>query len=785
MGGAPWLWARADLRHRWTSSILLVLLVAVPVGATLALIAGARRADESVDRFASSTDLADIVVFLDGSSTPPPELETDARIARIDRTATVAAAPASMEINELAFTLVGTDAASPGGLGRPMLLAGRYPAPGSADEIMVNERAAEAYGFEVGTRAAMHALVGIESLELVELGDAEVVGITRLPFDLVDDPATQTLVVAGPEFASAGLPDGAMLGSNLWLHLHDPDDAADVVADLSPLIANGDVEVTSALLAGGQRAAGLQRNGLLIAAAIVAAAGLLAISQAAGRHLAQRREDSNGLAAIGLTSGGRMWAGLLALAPGLAAGVFAGLAVAVLASTVLPLGLARRADPVHGLRADWQVLGIGFAAVLVVVCAVAAVVVRHWVRHDSSGDGSTRTTTIARVAAALGLRPVPSVGSHLALSSGRGRARLPVLPTLAALAGTIAVVAGSLAVRSSLVELAGDAELYGQPWDVLVDADPSERGVVGRQLMADPRVAGIEAGHTGEIDVAGADGTIRQISAIGLEGMTGPMWLAVLDGRAPAEPGEIAIGTATMRALDLSVGDLTTVSGPCGERRVAVVGRAVVPLLSTGDDPDSGLVLPLTTFDEVCANRLIAELDEQFGVLLRLHDDRDAAAVAEELRDERWAVAIGRVPSSVAVLADVRQVPLVLAAVIGLLWLLVGTHAMLLAVRRRGGDLAVLRALGMRPAEVRRAVSWQAVAIGVVTLGIGIPAGLILGRVVWTAIADPANVLVRLDVDPLAFAVMALAAMALLVGAALWPGQRAARLRPIDVLRSE
>ena len=212
---------------------------------------------------------------------------------------------------------------------------------------MVNERAAEAYGFEVGTRAPMHALEELESFELVELGEAEVVGIARLPFDLVDDPSTDALMVAGPEFASGRLPDGAMLGSIVWLHLHDPDDAADVVADLSPLVDDGDVEVSSALLASGQRAAALQRNGLLIAAAIVTAAGLLAIAQAVGRHLAQRREDSDGLAAIGLTSGGRWSAGLLALAPGLVAGVLAGLAVAVLASSCAATrpGPPRRSRP--------------------------------------------------------------------------------------------------------------------------------------------------------------------------------------------------------------------------------------------------------------------------------------------------------------------------------------------------------------------------------------------------------------------------------------------------------
>ena len=86
VGGAAWLWARADLRQRWTSSILLALLVAVPVGASLALVAGARRAGDSVERFVDSTELADVVVFLNGSSPLPPEVANDPRIASIERT---------------------------------------------------------------------------------------------------------------------------------------------------------------------------------------------------------------------------------------------------------------------------------------------------------------------------------------------------------------------------------------------------------------------------------------------------------------------------------------------------------------------------------------------------------------------------------------------------------------------------------------------------------------------------------------------------------------------------
>ena len=205
-----------------------------------------------------------------------------------------------------------------------------------------------------------------------------------------------------------------------------------------------------------------------------------------------------------------------------------------------------------------------------------------------------------------------------------------------------------------------------------------------------------------------------------------------------------------------------------------------------GDDPDSGLVLPLSTFDELCASRLIAEIDELSGVAVRLDDDGDAAAFAEDqLAGGRWAAPVGRTPSAVTMLDDLRQIPAVLAVVIALLGLMVGTHAMLLAVRRRGGDLVVLRALGMRPVDVRRVVTWQALALGAVAVAVGIPVGLGLGRAAWTAMAAPANVLVHLDVEPGVVAGVATLTVLLLVCASIWPGRRAGRLRLGQVERYE
>lgn len=266
----------------------------------------------------------------------------------------------------------------------------------------------------------------------------------------------------------------------------------------------------------------------------------------------------------------------------------------------------------------------------------------------------------------------------------------------------------------------------------------------------------------------------------------GPMWLAVLEGRAPGGSGEIALGSATMDALDLRVGDTTRISGPCGASDVRVVGRAIVPLLVSGDEPDDGGVVPLTSFDDLCLDQLIARIDENRGLLLRLGDRDDIADVVADLAaGAHYAVGTELTPSAVSSLGGLRDVPAILGTAVAVLGVIAGGHAMALAVRRRRGDLAVLRALGMRPRDVGAVIGWQAAAIGAVAVGTGIPVGIVFGRVMWTAIAGPSNVVILVDVP--AGPVVAIAAVAFIsLGAlAIWPARRAARLTPADGLRAE
>ena len=122
------LWARAEIRDGWRSLIVVGALVAVVVGSVLALLSGASRAGSAPDRFAATSDLAEIVVFI--GDRPPDglveEIAADPRVERVSVSRVVkigVGAPAGRDTNGI----IGVDDPR-GGYGRPHLVSGRYPA---------------------------------------------------------------------------------------------------------------------------------------------------------------------------------------------------------------------------------------------------------------------------------------------------------------------------------------------------------------------------------------------------------------------------------------------------------------------------------------------------------------------------------------------------------------------------------------------------------------------------------------------------------------------------------
>src|SRR5438445_6204234 len=64
-----WMRARAELRGRWTSSVIIMLLIGLAGGVALTAAAGARRTDTAYPRFLRATRSADFLVSVANSGT--------------------------------------------------------------------------------------------------------------------------------------------------------------------------------------------------------------------------------------------------------------------------------------------------------------------------------------------------------------------------------------------------------------------------------------------------------------------------------------------------------------------------------------------------------------------------------------------------------------------------------------------------------------------------------------------------------------------------------------------
>jgi putative ABC transport system permease protein len=87
--------------------------------------------------------------------------------------------------------------------------------------------------------------------------------------------------------------------------------------------------------------------------------------------------------------------------------------------------------------------------------------------------------------------------------------------------------------------------------------------------------------------------------------------------------------------------------------------------------------------------------------------------------------------------------------------------------------------------QVRSAVGWQAGSLTAAALCLGVPAGILCGRVAWQLFTHQLGILPVVVLPVLALGVLAAAALALAVGVAAGPGEAAARARPAEILRSE
>jgi hypothetical protein len=827
--GAVWLRARAQLRGRAGASLLLAVLVGLAGGVVLAALAGARRSDAALPQFLAASRTTDTLVWMIGSSGRPGQPARTDLAAELRAVAALPQVRAAQRV--LPLIMSASDPTGPGGpsrqlgwvgldragyevFGRPRLVAGRLPQPNRPEEAAVDEEFAWRHGlragaaFRVGTYTRAQFGPAGEGVPIPPEGpaaDLRVTGILRSPDDLlpvaegrneVDADESSNLYLT-PAFWRRYGPDLANYGIAIAVDLHRghadlPAFTAAVqqrlgsqaAVDASEFVDEGNITL------GVRRAIALETAALLAFAMLAALAALLLVGQTIGRQVFLESAEYPTLAALGMTRGQLVAVALVRAALIGAGGAAVAVAAAVTLSPLTPIGVARRAELDPGVAADWPVLAAGALAIIALVAA--GVSLPAWRAAGARGDalgvidpaGPGRPSRVAGALAAAGAPPTAVIGVRLALEPGRGRTAVPVRAALAGAAAAVCAVTAAAGFGASLARLVSTPPGYGVTWDVSVGGFASAAAAepVARRLLGNSEVAAMAA-MLGETN-ASIDG--RYVPIMAIEERRGSLPPAVIEGREPLRPDEIALGSITLRSLGKQVGDTVTVAAEQRPaRRLRVVGRVVLnqphwdSVITQGK---GGIVHP----DEF--RRLVPDPSLAYPAtfLIRLDQGADRDQAMARLRHEfAGRLSMPRPHADIRNFQRVDGLLGLLAALVVLLALGTMMHALVTSVRRRRRDLAVLKTLGFVRGQVAATIAWQATTSAVVALGVGLPLGVVVGRWAWQLTASQLGVDSGPIVSPLAIAAAAAGTVLVANLVAATPGWAAGRLRPATTLRSE
>ena len=809
---AGWLVLRAEFRRRWRTWLMLALIAGLFAGAVQAAAAGARRTDAAYPSLVAWSQPPDVLLYSFPGQSQTFGQFSMAAVARLPQVAQFVVM-ADYSVGNLADVGIWAPAtqAVPDQFWHRKILAGRLANPARPDEVTVSFTVAEALHLGVGDMLRVSLLTRTRDLVPVSL---RVVGIDAAPGEFPPQAGTGSDIVwATPAFYREHQGDVEVYPSAALRLRHGAADLPAVQQEITGL-ANGKVVNVYPLgpqAANTQRSIHLQAVTLWLVCGLLAVMGLLVLGQLLARLSFHDGVEYSTLLALGMSRQALFAVGLgRAAAVGAACGALGAL-LAVLASPALPVGLAGLAEPNPGIHADGTVLAVGVVGAVLATMAGAAwpawraaragqaragtvaagmaggmagtAAAGSWVGHAPGRSprlAATATAGIGSVAAVIGLR--------LALQPGAGRTALPVRSTIASAVVGVTALTAALVFSASLGNLLATPRLYGVAWDAYVSnllSDGISAAVAS--AAADPAVAAWAEGY------AGAPLTIRGVGmgAIALlPGHNGSLMPVLTQGRLARGPGEIVLGTRTLAAVEGHLGETVEVSiASFRPYPLTVVGIAVFPPLDDTLGLGKGAALTVAGLNRLIPPGLAVPPMDTLFVRFRPSAATGRAQLDSfAAREARLGpfVAVGpATPADVVNFGRAQNLPLLLGGVLSLLALLTIAHLLLTSVRRRRRDFAVLRTLGFTRRQVRGAVSWQAGALTGAALGIGIPAGILCGRLAWRVFADQLGIVPVTVVPLVTLGVLVPAALALAVAIAAVPGESAARARPADILRSE
>ena len=793
-GGAEAMWARADIRSRWRSWLVLGLLAGVTFGLAAAGVAGSRRTEDALPRALAASPRLDAAVL-------PNDPEFDAQ-----QRAEVAALP---EVEHavpfvVPFFLNYVDPPSDGQLlpttpfaARALsgvILEGRFTNPNRAHEVVIDENMRDRHHLGIGSRMVIeHKPPKADVLEQIPVGPLpegldlkdlkfrvrlRVVGIAK-SFNSSDELS----VTSAAFFRKYG--DRILGPTNMFVELKRGERTFVPFQQGVQRIVGHPVNVERGSDFMGLRQfeniADIERNGLLLFALATLVGGGVLVGQALVRAVTAGAADAPTWQAMGASRAMLVRGMVVPTTIVAGVGALTTVLVAIALSPRFPIGTIRQLELDIGLHADWAVL-IPFALVLVLV-VLATAIVTAWLSTGLARDDVSRPSTVGDWAARAGMSPALVVGARLAVEPGRGRRAVPVRSALiGAIAGVLGVVA-CFTFRAGIDDALAQPERSGIVWDssIVSLGGPFDSETID-EVVSLPGAQAVNAA----LWVRALDVNDVPTPTFGVEHVSGDMHFVVLSGRAPTAPDEIAFAPATMEALGVSIGDRVKV-GEDSNRHATVVGKVLLPETSHTNYDQSAWMTRGAIDDILAAEPAAGPEDLWDSLLVRW------APGAQEAGDKRLAALAGEtyfferatLPSAVSELHTLRALPLVLAAFFGLLAIATVAHALVTTVRRRRHDLAIMRSFGFTARQSRVAITWQATLLAIAGVIVGVPLGLIAGRTIWRWLADDYPVVYVPPIELVAILLVIPAALLVVNALAVAPGRAAAKIRPAEALRVE
>jgi putative ABC transport system permease protein len=668
---------------------MLLLLVVVTLAAT-AIVAGLSTQEQAGSRWdAVFAEAHGAHVTI--SSVDPAAL---ARVAADDRVAArsaaydgawgVEAASGDALIGEVSVLSMAADERPD--IGKPLVRAGRWVRPGATDEAVVDRAFALDEGLGSGDRLTLRSAG--RSVTVTVVGQALNLRDTFYP----DGDATVWLEPAG---------------QSVFLRLRHPDAVEQFVSDVSSQVGTNDwIDTRTDVL----RANSVFGTFLRVLGVFVMVAASIVVAGSVATRVLARRRDIGLLKAVGVTPRQVTAAVVVAHAVVAAVGVLLGWVIGGLLSGSLQLQVAEvlgSAGPVFDPGA------LVVALVVVEALVFVATVLPAWragrvpttVALAPVPPTRGHRSRLAALGERLGLGPVSSAG----LRDSFARPARAVLTALALAVAVVAIVVTS-GFNRTIDGVFATPAMAGEPEEVRVfPADSSSREAVSQALATTPGVASWFT-ETGFNAVLGREQVLA--NAVGED--VAHAGFVVREGRMIQGRGEAVTGYGFLRRFGLKVGDRFTITVAAHPLRLRIVGW-----YSETEEAGEMLMFP---YADVAA---VDPAARPGSYRLRLTEGADRTAVAAALGDRLGAQArveaVAR--ADPAQLDPFRFAVDLISGLVIVVALANLASTLVLVVRERSRDLAVLRAVGFTPRQAVAVVATGGVTLAVVASAVGVPLG--------------------------------------------------------------